>query len=165
MTIRFPESAIAESSATSAVNLLQDCTRTGVNQQLCETLTKLARLIGGASGALANVTGAVGRADDGVHGKFVAFETGPGTERNLAAALQCAEKSAFGDDGLARFVVVEGRERVRKVGVFEASLHRDCPLADGGHANVGRENFGDADTHAESIEAGFGENDGFVFAA
>src|SRR5215510_11964225 len=104
MTMRFPDRMDEECSATCAVNLLQDCTRTCLNQQLCEALAEFAGLVGGTGSALANVTAAVGRADDRVHGEFVPFEAGPRAERHLAAALQRAEKRTFRDDGLARFV-------------------------------------------------------------
>src|SRR5262245_56453988 len=100
MTTRFPESTDGECSATGAVNLLQDCTRTCVNQQLREALPQFAGLVGGASGALADVVAPIGRAHDGVHGQFVPFETRPRSERDLTAPLQCAEQRAFGNNRL-----------------------------------------------------------------
>src|SRR5580765_3744218 len=107
MTMRFPDRMGEECSATGAVNLLQDCTRTGVNQQPGEALAEFAGLVGRAGSALADVAAAVGRADDGVNSEFVAFKACPSTHRNLAAPPQCAEKRALGHDRLARFVVIE----------------------------------------------------------
>src|SRR6516225_4844705 len=87
ITMRFPARIGEECSATGAVNLLQDCTRTGVNQQLRQALAELARLVAAAGGALADVVSAVGRAHHRVHGQFVAFKTRPGSQKNLAASL------------------------------------------------------------------------------
>src|SRR5260370_30304423 len=49
--------------------------------------------------------------------------------------------------------------------VFQARLNAERALTDGWHANIGRKNFADAIAPAETIESGFGEEDGFVFAA
>jgi hypothetical protein len=116
--MRFPDSMDEECSTTGAVNLLQDCTRTGVDQQPGQALAEFAGLVGWAESALADVAAAVGRADDGVHSEFAAFKACPSTERNLAATLQCAEKRALGHDRLASFVVIEGSQGIRNFGIL-----------------------------------------------
>ena len=124
-----------------------------------------ARLIERRGGALLDVLRAVGAADAGFEDEFVAFDARPGAEGNLAAAFERGEQRAFGDDGAARFGVVELFERGGSLGVVGAAFDADGALADGGQENFGREDFGDAMRQAEAIESGFGEHDGVVFTA
>src|SRR5579863_8772795 len=81
MTTRLPAKGDGRCSATGAVNLLQNCTCAGVNQHLGQLLAEFAGLVCGPGGALANVVGAIGGANHGVHGELVAFKTRPGAER------------------------------------------------------------------------------------
>src|SRR5215471_1068753 len=112
ITMRVPARTDGDCSTTRAIHLFQDCTRSGVNQQLRQTLPDLARLISGPGRPLPDVVAAVGRADDAIHSEFVAFKACPSAQGDLTTALQCSEKCPFGDDRLARFIVIERSQRV-----------------------------------------------------
>ena len=137
----------------------------GVDEEAAHVFAESASLIERGGGALLDVLRAVDATDTGFEDEFVAFDARPGAERNLAAAFERGEQRAFGDDGAARFDVVEFLERDGSFGVVGAAFDADGALADGGQKNLGRENFGDAMRGAEAIEAGFREHDGVVFAA
>src|SRR5690348_9053493 len=100
-----------------------------------------AGLIERSGGALLDVLLAVDAAHASFEDEFVAFDAGPGAERNLAAAFESGEQRAFGDDRAARFGVVEFLEGDGGFGVVGATFDSDGALADGGKKNVGRKNF------------------------
>src|SRR5579862_5953706 len=168
MTMRWPKRAEAaadargERSATLAAHFLQDGLGAGVDEEAAHVFAEGAGLIERSGGALADVLNAVDAADAGFEDEFVAFDASPGAQGNLAAAFECAEERAFGNDCAARFGVVEFFERDGSFGVVGAAFDADGALADRGEKGVGRENLGDAMRCAETIEAGFGEHDGVV---
>ena len=130
-----PANADGERSATLAVHLFQNFAGPGVYEELRYALAKFASLVWRRAGALADVLCSVGRADDGVDCEFAAFESRPGAQRNLAAAFKGGEQSAFGDDGLSSFKVIEPGEGVGNFSILEARLNAQCALADRGHAD------------------------------
>src|SRR6202035_548615 len=121
--------------------------------------------IGRGGSTLPEVLRAVDGADASFEDEFVVLGASPGADGNLAATLQRGEKGALGDDGGARFGIVERAENFRGFVVREAAFGSDSALTDGWHADVGRKRLADAVRPAEAVEAGLGEHHGIVFAA
>ena len=90
-----------------APDFFEDGLRAGLQEQASDVFAKSGGLIGRCGGALADILRAVDGADAGFEDEFAALGARPGTEGNLAAALQCGEQSTLGDDGGARFGVAE----------------------------------------------------------
>ena len=82
-----PASGDSEGSAKLATHGFQNGLRAGFEEQAGDMFAEGGGLIGRGGGALADVLGAVDRADAGFENEFTALRAGPGTEGNLAAAL------------------------------------------------------------------------------
>jgi hypothetical protein len=148
-----------------APDFFEDGLRAGFQQQEGDVFAESGGLLRRGGGALADILRAVYGADAGFEDEFAALGARPGAERNLAAALQCGEQGTLGDDGGARLGVVESAENFGGFGIAKAAFGGNRALTDGGEKNIGRESFGDAIAPAETVEAGFGEEDGVVFTA
>src|SRR5216684_6385193 len=163
--IFLPASGDGEASTMLAPDLFEDGLRAGLEEQASDVFAESGGLLGRCGGALADILRAVDGTDAGFEDEFTAFRARPGTEGNLAAALQSGEQGAFSDDGGARFGVVERAKDFGGFGVGKATFGGNRTLTHGGEKNIGRKCFGDAIAPAEAIEAGFGEEDGVVFTA
>lgn len=130
--------------------------RAGIDQQARHVFAKSRGLLGRAGGALLDILRTVHGTDAGVHDQFAAFDARPCAERHLTAALQGGEQSALGDDGGARFRVIQRAQDFGGLGILQPALDGNGALPHRRHANVGREHFADALAPAETIESGFG---------
>src|SRR6266404_41567 len=165
MTIRLPPREDGERSATLAVNLLENFAGSRINEELRDTSAEFASLFGRRGCTLANVLRAVWGTNDSVNGEFSPFEACPRAKRNLTATLKRCEQRALGNYGLTSFEIVKRRESIGNFCVFETRLNAESALADGRHADVRRKNLADTIAPAKTIESGFSEQDGIVFAA
>src|SRR6266478_8010901 len=165
MRIFRPASGDAEASTMLAPDFFEDGLRAGFEEEARDVFAERGGLLGRGGGTLADILRTVDRADAGFEDEFAALGAGPGAKRNLAATLQRGEQGAFGDDGGARFGVVESAQDFGGFGVGKTAFGSDSALADGGQKNIGRKGFGDAIAPAEAVEAGFGEENAVVLAA
>src|SRR6267154_731828 len=165
MTMRFPARGDTEGSAKLTSDCFEDGLGAGFEEEAGDVFAESGGLVWRCGGALADILRAVDGADAGFENKFAALDTRPGAERNLAAAFQRGEQSAFGDYGGARFRIIESAEDIGGFVVGEAAFRGDCALAHGGEKNIGCESFGYAIAPAQAVQAGFGQEDGVVLAA
>src|SRR6266436_3047429 len=165
MRIFRPASGDAEASTMLAPDFFEDGLRAGFEEEARDVFAESGGLLGRGGGTLADILRTVDRADAGFEDEFAALGAGPGAEGNLTAALQRGEQSALGDDGGARFGVVQSAEDFGGFGIGKAAFGGNRTLAHGREKNLWRKSFGDAIAPAEAVEPGFGEEDGVVFTA
>ena len=92
---------------------------------------KLCRLCENSNECAAERFLAIGREDAGFEEQPSGVETRPSTERNLAAALEFAEKSALGGDAGARVVVIERGEQLACLRIIGARFDAERSLSNG----------------------------------
>src|SRR5882724_11406481 len=102
-----PARGDGEGSAKLATDCFEDGLGTGFEEEARDVFAESGGLVWRCCGALADILRAVDGADTGFENKFAALDARPGAERNLAAAFQRGEQSAFGDYGGARFRIIE----------------------------------------------------------
>src|SRR6267378_4436891 len=106
----------ARGEAEASAKLTSDCFENGLGagfeEETRDVFAKSGGLVWRCGGALADILRAVDGADTGFENKFAALDARPGAERNLAAAFQRGEQSAFSDYGGARFRIIESAEDI-----------------------------------------------------
>src|SRR5260370_35945522 len=98
-----------------APDFFEDGLRASLKEEASDVFAESGGLLGRCGGALADILSAVDGADTGFEDEFTAFRARPGTEGNLAAALQSGEQSALGDNGGAG---LGGVARAKDLGGF-----------------------------------------------
>src|SRR4029077_4255043 len=151
-----PASGDAEASTMLAPDCFENGLRAGLEEEASNVFAERGGLLRRGGGTLTDILRTIDRTNAGFEDEFAAFRARPGTKRDLTAALQCGEQGSFGDDGGARFGVVESAEDFGGFGIGKAALGGDCTLTDGWEKNVGRESFGDAIAPTEAVESSFG---------
>src|SRR5258707_14453769 len=165
MRIFRPASGDAEASTMLASDCFEDGLRAGLEEEARDVFAESGGLLGRRGGTLADILRAVDGADAGFEDEFAALGAGPGAEGNLTAALQRGEQSALGDDGGARFGVVQSAEDFGGFGIGKAAFGGNRTLAHGREKNLWRKSFDDAIAPAKAVEPGFGQEDCVAFTA
>src|SRR5215469_6855182 len=115
---RFPYNGDRAASPTGAVHLIQNVTRSALNQRPRHKLSELRRLLPRSARALPHILGAIHRAHHSVHQQLTPLDARPRADGYLAASLQLSQQRALRDDRAARFRIVQLFQNLRGFLIF-----------------------------------------------
>jgi hypothetical protein len=143
---------------------LQEASCAGLKEEFGDSDASEFGVIGWAGDGLLDAGAAVGAEEHGGKAESFRGEFGPDTERCMATGTEGAQECAFGEHFGVGGGADQGLEELECVSVVGAAFDSESSLADSGEEIGWLEYERNSVLELESLESGFGEEDGVEFA-